>query len=382
VIERTTAAIKFGLSNSRCLCAAVIFFLSISCSNQVLKASRSQEILKNDEFDNAIKVQNISAEPVRPALKASGAYVLLPGPAPVPGAFAKLKSAREKAKERRLARKKAVAEPTTVLPAATPAPTPSEVLSTVHLPELEDGVGFVGRRPVKDPFRIGEKVTLDVSYFGVSAGDVSIEVRPFVEVNGNKSYHFVGTAVSTSVFAVFYAIDDLFETFVDFNTLLPSSYALHVKETKQLRETRAFFDEKKGLATWWDKKIDSEQKVEERKKEWEIPPYSQNVFSIGYYLRAFQLEVGKKLSIRLAHENENLVVTVDVVRKEHISVPAGEFDTVVVKPKIELNGVFKPVGEFFIWLTDDDRKFFVRTEIKIKIGTIVGVAKSIEPGIR
>jgi len=308
--------------------------------------------------------------------------VLLPGPAPVPGAFAKLKSAREKAKERRLARKKAVAEPTTVLPAATPAPTPSEVLSTVHLPELEDGVGFVGRRPVKDPFRIGEKVTLDVSYFGVSAGDVSIEVRPFVEVNGNKSYHFVGTAVSTSVFAVFYAIDDLFETFVDFNTLLPSSYALHVKETKQLRETRAFFDEKKGLATWWDKKIDSEQKVEERKKEWEIPPYSQNVFSIGYYLRAFQLEVGKKLSIRLAHENENLVVTVDVVRKEHISVPAGEFDTVVVKPKIELNGVFKPVGEFFIWLTDDDRKFFVRTEIKIKIGTIVGVAKSIEPGIR
>jgi hypothetical protein len=162
--------------------------------------------------------------------------------------------------------------------------------------------------------------------------------------------------------------------------MTPSTYELHVKETKQLRETRAVFDWNKGLATWWDKKINSEQKVEENKKEWEIPQFSQNVFSIFYYLRTFRLKPGKFLSFRVAHENENLTVTAEVLRKEHIDTPAGEFDTVVVKPKIELNGVFKPVGDIFIWLTDDDRKLIVRIESKIKIGTIVGVAKKVETG--
>ena len=93
----------------------------------------------------------------------------------------------------------------------------------------------------------------------------------------------------------------------------------------------------------------------------------------------FTLTPGKKLSFIVAHESENLTVTAEVLRKEHLSIEAGEFDTVVVKPKIELNGVFKPVGDILIWLTDDDRKLIVRIESKIKIGTIVGVAKKIEP---
>ena len=68
------------------------------------------------------------------------------------------------------------------------------------------------------------------------------------------------------------------------------------------------------------------------------------------------------------------------MRREKLKTPMGELDTVVVKPKIELEGVFRLVGDIFIWLTDDDRKFIVRIETKIKIGTIVGAVKSIERG--
>jgi hypothetical protein len=58
----------------------------------------------------------------------------------------------------------------------------------------------------------------------------------------------------------------------------------------------------------------------------------------------------------------------------------GELKTVVVKPKIELNGHFRPVGDIFIWLTDDERKYIVRIESKIQIGTIVTAIKALQPG--
>ena len=53
-------------------------------------------------------------------------------------------------------------------------------------PGLEDSEGFDGRRPIEDPFRPGESVTLSVKYFNMRAGDATFKVEPFVEVNGKK----------------------------------------------------------------------------------------------------------------------------------------------------------------------------------------------------
>lgn len=251
---------------------------------------------------------------------------------------------------------------------------------TMREPEIEDAEGFVDRRPVRDPFRVGEKVTLELSYFGVVAGDMTLEVKPFVEVNGRKSYYFSGKALSTSIFSVFYAVDDWFESYLDFEKMIPYSYAIHVHESKQLRETRSLFLWEQNKASFWDKKINSEKQVEEKKYEWEIPQFSQNVFTAPFYLRCFQLYPGKKIVFRVAHENDNLVLTSEVLRRERLSTPAGEFDTVVVKPSLQLNGLFKPMGDIYLWFTDDERKLLVKIESKIKIGKIVGVAKSVEPG--
>lgn len=334
-----------------------------SCASKILEAESSQEILKNDEFEKAIQVVEI---PEPPSADSSVQQPAKSEPAPPPPA--KSKSIKP------------------VMAKVPPKKKGSKILGAdadplKREPPLEDSEGFLGRRPITDPFRVGEKVTLEMSYFGVTAGDVTMEVRPFVQVNGRKSYYFAGTAKSTSIFAMFYAVDDWFETYVDYETMVPSSYALHVKESKQLRETRSVFNWNANTATWWDKKIDSDKKVEEKKKEWEIPAFSQNVFSAPFYIRAFQLKPGKKIAYRIAHEGENLTITIEVLRRERLKTPFGDMNTWVVKPKIELDGVFKPVGDIFMWLTDDDRKLLVRVESKIKIGTIVGMVKKIEPGL-
>lgn len=349
-----------------------------SCASKILEAERSHEILQNEEFDRAIQVTEIPQEtgadaPPTPA--PTGPTNGPSGPQPVPEATKPVKKTPAPKEKKKTTKASSAA-------AKKGQVTQANLVTKPRQPELEDSEGFIGRRPIVDPFRVGEKVTLEMSYFGVTAGDVTIEVRPFVKVNGRKSYFFMGRAVTTSIFAMFYAVDDWFETYVDYETLVPYSYALHVKESKQLRETRSIFDWKKGVARWWDKKINSEKKVEEQEKTWEIPPYSQNVFSAAFYVRTFQLRPGKKIAYRIAHEGENLIITIDVLRRERIKTPIGELDTLVLKPKIELDGVFKPVGDIFMWVTDDDRKMLVKVESKIKIGSIVGIVKKLEPGIQ
>lgn len=367
---------------------ALLFAASVSgCASKVMKNDKAVEMLRSKEYEQAMDVKDIPSDV--PSSLASGDFVRLPGPEPMTGATVAAEKPAKSAKAVKSSLKNPKAIPGKVAPPVMPitqaeaeaaAMAKMVAQSAKHLPPFEDGTGFNGRRPVKDPFRVGEKVTLEVSYFSVVAGDMTVETRSFAEVNGRKSYHFAGTAKSTSVFAMFYAIEDWFETYVDFETLVPVTYALHVKETKQLREVRTLFDWVEHKARYFDKKINEEQKLEEKNEVWDVPDFSQNVFSAVYYLRTFDLKPGFKTQFRVSHEGKNLLATAECLRRETISTAAGDFDTVVVKPTISLDGKFTPMGDIFIWLTDDDRKLVVRIESKIKIGKIVGVAKAIDRG--
>ena len=351
----------------------------LGCSSRILSHKDSDAIQSNKEFDRAVQIVDLpSNEAWVPGEFVSmnpraGAYRPVDPPPGVPPAPTPPKGPpRGKKGHGKIAR---------AAPAPVPGATaPPEARPTHRPPDIEDDEGFLGRRPVVDPFRVGEKTTLQLSYFGVVAGDLEMGVGTFASVNGRKAYRFTAKANSRSLFSMIYAVDDWAETFVDHETLVPSTYALHVKESKQLREQRMYFDWRAMQAHFWDKRVAKDSGVEEKKLDWEALAFSQTIFSGPFYLRTFALSPGKKLAFRVANEGKNYVFTGEVLRRETIATPAGTFQTVVVRPQIQLGGVFQPVGEILFWLTDDDRKFFVRIESKIKIGTIVGVAKSIERG--
>lgn len=244
-------------------------------------------------------------------------------------------------------------------------------------PEIEDSEGFNNRRPIKDPFQPGEKVVLTLTYFGAEAGEMEIEVRPFSEVNGRKAYTFVISAKSSKVFSLFYSVDDWAETHVDYETLLPITFSLHVKESKQIKEVRTFLNWNDHQALLWESKMTKDKGPEKRKLSWNLAPYSQNPFSAAFYLRAFNLRVGKTISFRVSDEGKEIIFRGTVLRKEILKTETGPLSTLVLEPTIEMKGIFSQVGKILFWLTDDDRKQIVRIESKIKIGTIVGTLKSL-----
>ncbi|NIP40434.1 DUF3108 domain-containing protein, partial [Candidatus Saccharibacteria bacterium] len=42
-------------------------------------------------------------------------------------------------------------------------------------------------------------------------------------------------------------------------------------------------------------------------------------------------------------------------KKEKITIPAGTFDTIKVKPLLKSEGIFMRKGDVYIWLTDDEK---------------------------
>jgi hypothetical protein len=255
-------------------------------------------------------------------------------------------------------------------------------LSQYREPHNESSLGFTGnsRRPDRIPFRVGEKVVMSVRYFKAQAGELSLEVKPHVEVNGRKSYRWHTGLRTTGMFSNIYTIDDWSETLVDFETLAPSVFTLHVRESGQMRNGKGYFDPVTLKGVYIEKKYSEKKGRQEKRQQWQVLPYAQNVFSAAFYMRVFTYEIGKPFHFTVADDEKNIVFKGSPLRKEHVETEAGEFDTIVIKPEFEIDGVFKPVGDIFFWMTDDDRKLIVRIESEIKIGTLVMEATQVDRG--
>lgn len=341
----------------------VTVFTLIGCASKMPNLSNPVEMGTMKEYDSKVAIKDLgnSPEATTSALKDDGKPIPKLGLEPI---------IKKELKGRK--KKKIESNPM----------TPPEVSATdaKRLPEIEDSVGFNGRRPIVDPFHVGEKVTLMLTYFGVSAGDATLELRPFAEVNGRKAYHFYSKLTSSSVFAMFYRVDDFAESYMDFEQMVPLNFTMSVKESKQLREVRTFFDWKTQKANFWEQRVTSEDGKKETKKSWDLVPFAQNVYTALHYFRTFQLEDGKTYSYHVSDDGNTWDVHAKVLRREILKTDLGNFKTVVISPEVATNGILKPMGEVLFWFTDDDRKFPVKFEAKIKIGKVVGYLKALEKG--
>lgn len=327
-----------------------VFIFIISCSISP-KPEQVEELKENKEFDEIVKVVKIP--PKKNKKKKEESAVNEPKTKNVGAKKSKKKNVEtaDKSKKESGQEKKAVKK------------------LAKHLPELEDSEGFDGRRPIFDPFIVGEKATMEVAFTGIPAGTVDFTVNPYLEVNGEKSYHFLARARSNAFFSFFYKVDDWVETYVRYKDWLPLTFSMHVRESKQFRESRTYFDWKNLKGKFWEKKIRS-GKTREKKIEWDILPFSQNVVSGFYYIRLLKYKAGKRFKFRVADDGKNLIVQVDCLRKEKVSTGLGEFDAYLSKVQFEYNGVFKQTGDILLWTIDDEYQTIAKIEAKIKLGTI------------
>ncbi|OGP05364.1 MAG: hypothetical protein A2Z91_08545 [Deltaproteobacteria bacterium GWA2_38_16] len=227
-------------------------------------------------------------------------------------------------------------------------------------------------------FRVGEKVTMALTWFAIKAGDVTLEVHPFVYVGDRKTYHFVGTAKTSGAMNLIHSVDDSIESYVDQETFYPYKAELHGKETDRIREGLVLFDYITKNIEYWMKVVHVKKGIKEKRRTDPFVPGVIDIFTSAFYLRAQDLKVGEIYHAEVYNAGKRITVDAEVLRKEKLETEIGEFDTLVVRPIAKFEGILQTSGDSTIWVTDDDRHFVLQLETKIKIGYVVAKLKKIE----
>ena len=216
---------------------------------------------------------------------------------------------------------------------------------------------------VKVPFGIGEGADYQVKYGIFSVGRGSMQVMKLDTVRGKESWH-IQFRVRGGVPG--FRVNDRMESWIDTRTLASLRFYQQLDQGNYERERR--FEIYPG-STFVEDEREPQPTVE--------LPLDDGSFL--YFIRTIPLEVGQEYSFDRYFRPDRNPVRIQVLRKERIRVPAGEFETIVIRPIIKARGIFSEDGHAEVWLTDDDRRLMVQMKSRMKVGSLNLYLRSYTP---
>jgi hypothetical protein len=244
--------------------------------------------------------------------------------------------------------------------AATPVPV-APVASSFEL-----------RKWNNNAYNVGEKLTFDIKFGFVHAGQAVMSIPAVRYVNGRKTYETRVEANSASGFDWIFKVRDRYETFMDVDGIFPWRFEQHVREGNYSKDYNAFFDPEAMTAESSDGKT------------YKIPQYVHDIVSAFYYIRTLDMAHTRKgdvVHLQNFFDGKTNPLDVRVLGHQKIETDAGTFNCVVIEPMVVEGGLFKSEGSIKIWLTDDENHMPVRMASKILIGEIVAELTKYE-GVR
>ena len=222
------------------------------------------------------------------------------------------------------------------------------------------------------PFSPGEKLTFQVRWAFIPAGEAVLEVYPIETMNGRKVYHFVLTARSYPVVDLIYKVRDRIEAYTDEKL----SHSILYKETKEGKRKK-----KVVLSFDWEKGEAQRSNFGEKRAPVPIKPGTFDPLSVYYALRLHDLKENMELEKPLTDGKKWILGRARVVKREKVTVLSGTYDTYLVEPNLEhIGGVFKKSkdAKLKIWVTADPRRIPVKIKSKVAVGSFVGELMSVE----
>jgi hypothetical protein len=205
------------------------------------------------------------------------------------------------------------------------------------------------------PFFPGERLTYAVRVGPLGRGRAVAEIRGVESVRGRRVYHSI-FKIDGSL--LFFKVDDLYESWFDPTTLVSLRYHQSIDQGTYERDRQ--YEIYPELGTYLDPNAGMVPTVDE--------PLDDGAFL--YFLRTMPLEVGKTYSFNRYFKPDRNPVTVTVVRRERIRVPAGEFDAVVLHPKIKAKGIFAESANAEVWIEDGGSRAMLMMRTRLPFGSV------------
>ena len=252
----------------------------------------------------------------------------------------------------------ALLAPTYGVAASKPSPAAKVVsLSPARLPDNAADV----------PFGTGEKSSFEVRFGSIRVGSGSLEVIGVESVRGRDTWH---TSFTVQGGTFFYRVNDSYESWIDTQTLNSLLFTRQIEEGTRERTQNFEILPEKGV--YIERSGDFNQTFRTVSN-----PLDEAAFL--YIVRTVPLKVGETYDFNRYFMPDRNPVRLIVLRKERVTVPAGTFNSIVVKPIIKTRGIFSEKGQAEVWLSDDSARMLLQVKSKLSFGSLNLYLKSYTP---
>jgi hypothetical protein len=222
-------------------------------------------------------------------------------------------------------------------------------------------------------FLPGERVNYVVSYnwfvFYTDVGVSSFQVTRDTKY-GKAVLHLAASGVTLPAWDRFFPVRDLYQSWVDPETVLPLYFSRMVREGNYKKDVTYRFKHDKGQVF---SEYESSRKPFYRDTIG-IVPCTYDIVSVIYHLRNLDLDEkspGDTIGFRIMLDNELTDIYIRFLGREEKSVRrVGTFKTIKFSAKLVEGSVFSGGEDMFIWVSDDLNKMPVYIETPIRVGNV------------
>jgi len=210
-------------------------------------------------------------------------------------------------------------------------------------------------QPAAVPLVAGERLDYDVRFGPIKVGRASMRVAGLDTVRGITAWHTVFTVRGGTFF---YRVNDVLESWIDTTRFASLRFHQHLAEGSRDRD--------------YLYEIFPNRRVYVQAGNEPQPSVSDPLddASFLYFVRTVPLEVGHEYAFDRYFRPDRNPVRLIVLRRERVTVPAGTFDAIVVRPIIKTRGIFSEGGEAQIWLSDDATRMLLQLRSKLSFGSL------------
>ncbi len=210
-------------------------------------------------------------------------------------------------------------------------------------------------------FQVGEKLRYRVTYGFMDAGEAIMEVKATSRKGNNRPlYHVVGTGRTLGGFNAFYKVRDVYESYIDKQSIMPWYFIRDVNEGGYKINQQYTFKQ-------------NQFKVYNGKKHFKTPMAVQDMVSSFYKARTLNfknLKKGKTFEFKCFMDDEVYNLKIKYVGDEEIRIRKGKFKCHKFVPVVQTGRYFKSEDDVNFWVTADRNKIPVLVKAKIPVGTV------------
>lgn len=216
-----------------------------------------------------------------------------------------------------------------------------------------------------DNIKDGEKLVYRLHYGFLNAGVATLNTR---QITYKEKPHFrvTGTGKSTGAVRMFFKVDDVYESYINIASGLPSYYVRNVSEGGYRRHFETEFDHDNHTLVLTNK-------LERKSRVIKTMIGIQDMISAFYYLRSQnnnKFRVGSSIKMNIWIDDESYPFMLKVTGIENRNTKFGKISCLKIVPYVMSGRIFKSQEGVTMWVTNDENHVPVEMKAELLVGAL------------